>query len=49
MLQYNIMTLAEMLIEFLCFPPIDRGMVLKEQTSGGSTKVEDLDDNGNLL
>jgi hypothetical protein len=24
-------------------------MVLKEQTSGGSTKAEDSDDNGNLL
>jgi hypothetical protein len=38
-----------MLIKFLCFLPVDRGMMLKEETSGGSTKVEDPEDNGNLL
>lgn len=42
-------TLAEMLIQFLCFILVDRGMILKEETSDGSTKVEDAEDNGNLL
>lgn len=42
-------TLAEMLIQFLCFILVDRGMILKEETSGGSTKLEDPEDNGNLL
>lgn len=42
-------TLAEMLIKFLCFLSVDRGMVLKEEISGGSTKAEDPEDKGNLL
>jgi hypothetical protein len=42
-------TLAEMLIKFLCFLSVDRGMELKEETSGDTTKAEDPEDNGNLL